>query len=318
MKIALKSKNISNNEVQKIENEIVEIIDSNTFLKKRIDPKELFLVLEKTNKVNPMGVFAMIGMRKSGEIDKILSVDLTELNNEEHGSRRYTLTHELFHIPGQIRLSHQYPEIVLSLNKWRKKLSRVDFFVLYAPFENLMAEIGVDFGVMQHNLNFADDCYKKYLGYITVDNDRIIDQIKLSGMDYLYHFIVGINRVRWPSYFLAAKAIKSERLLTLGKELKTKMEEAYDLSHPLVKQKLSNFCNIIAEKAHFADDYFPILYGEFGYISLAERLFKEYRELKESLNQRHSLNVSRLLSISIYKDAEKNFMRVLKHYKMKN
>lgn len=307
METLLLNKKISNNEKEGVENEIFEIVDSDPFLKQRVNLEELILELDKTSFADESSILFQTGLKKTGEIVRVLSINLTELNNPLSESRRYKLTHELYHWPGQERLTCEYPSIIKNLNQWRKRLTDPDFFAVFVSYEMTIFEIGVDFGVMLNHPDFAKDCYKKHYP----DIDRAVIIVGTSGRDYLYHFISGLQFVRWPSYFLADTASKSSEILKLGRALKTRTELAYSSSHPLVKQKLSGFFNLIVEKNPFSDDYLPSLYGEFGYTSLAKKLFLEYRELKESLGQKHSPNIELLQNNPLYKDCRENFMKVL-------
>jgi len=310
MKVLKKAGDISDEEVEQVKKKISQTIVSDEFLREKVDPAGLTVFLSKTHDITRSEISSSVQIDESGAAKRIIHLDIITLTMD---IARYLLKHELYHIPSLENFARNHPRIALRFNEWRKKLNDDEFFTLLGAYHYTIIDIGIDCAVMVTNPDFADICYENESTLIS----NTLNKILRSHGDYIFHYVLGIPTIGWAAHFLANKIGESAKTLNLGEKLKTQWEETFYSTHPFVKQRLSNYVNSMIENNPFTEDHFPKIDGEFSYIQLAEKLFQDFCELKESLPYSSSPNILTLHNNPMYKKVERAFLRNLEKARKK-
>jgi len=275
--------NFQPNKIESLELKILRNIDSDKFLKDRITPDELIVHLFESSSPKSLGLAAFVAIDK-GKVTKHLWINNSYISSLSEDTVLYKMKHELYHIPGSVRLLKDMPYISKSLDKWRKIITDEEFFAISGAFHAMICDVGVEQGIFLNDPHLANTCYDEESMVLTSDMAAILKDEK----DYMFHFGKGLGGLSYTAYLLAGKKGNLEEVKKIGEKLKEEMEEVYNFSHPLVLKKLSEIANTIVDNDPFADDYSPSISGKINYITILEDTLNAFCEIKKSLNQTFS------------------------------
>jgi hypothetical protein len=278
--------------IEQIVEEIDEKIDSDPFLRSKIDKEKLVKIFTKDPKFK-----STVRSSVSPQSKKIV-INVSLLNKTLPSPNSFTesrLLTQLYRIPGEEKAISLRPLVDQKLKDWYDML-KDNLFPLYSPYESALINIGVNKGVMLNHPNLVNEISDIYSHVIQTDLLKIILQ---NPKDLLLHYVQGIPCV-WPAFLLANAKEK-------GEELKIRLKEVYELSHSLVIEKIIEHGNLIVENDPFNEYYYPSLSGDVNYLTLVNKYLEDSVEVG-----RLNTHVSRVTYSPEYRCAKLYFLDSLK------
>lgn len=265
----------NNNEktkIRQIAKNIDEKIDSDPFLKNKIDKKELVKLFVKEPVKYKYSVRSVVSSRSKKIVINVFLLGKSISAGYAFSEPR--LLTQLYRIPGEEKALFVRPSISRKLKGWYDRL-KDELFPLYAYYESALINMGVVKGVLINHRDMIDEFYDLYSHILQTDVLKLILENK---EDCLLHYTQGIP-CAWPSFILANEEGK-------GEELRSRLEETFESSHPLVTEKIIEHGNLIAQNDPFNEYFYPSLSGDVNYLTLLNKFLEDSVEVRK-LNYPH-------------------------------
>jgi hypothetical protein len=253
------------NQIQQIAERIDATIDSDPFLREKIDKEKLVKFFTKDRRIR-------YTLRSSvSPLSKKIVINLSLLNKPDTPMNVFSesrILTQVYRIPGEEKVISIRPLINQKLKGWYDNLND-ELFPLYFPYESALINMGVNKGIMLNHPHLIEEIYGLYSH---IAQTSLLDLMIKNPQDYLLHYTQGIPCI-WPVFSLINTKEK-------GEELKTRLTDAYGLSHPLVAEKIIEHGNLIAENDPFNECYYPSLSGDVNYLTLLDRFLQDSIEIR--------------------------------------